>query len=382
MRSNVRCVLAIVAATVCSMAVAARAEEPLVFISTFTAAKDGGAIRAFRLDRAGGKLKEIARTPEVENCYFFTLSPDRKCLYAIHALDFEKADSQVAAYAIDGATGRLKLLNRQSTRGATACYLHVDSTARTLLVANYTSGSVASLPVKQDGSLGEVVSLMQHAGRGADPERQEGPHAHSILTSPDNRFAMAADLGIDEVMVYQLNAAASTLRPHEKPSGSLPRGAGPRHMVFSPAGKHLYAINELGGSVTVFDYDPQTAALVERQTISTLPRDFKGTNLCADVKITPDGRCLYATNRGHDSLAAYRIGPDGRLTLIAIEPSMGKEAQNLAITADGRLLLCANLAGNNLAIFRINSETVRLTSLGDPISVPSPSCIRIVEGKD
>jgi 6-phosphogluconolactonase len=211
-----------------------------------------------------------------------------------------------------------------------------------------------------------------------NPERQEGPHAHCIVTSPDNRFACAADLGLDQVLVYRLDAAAAKLTLHDKPHGKTPPGAGPRHLTFHPGGKHLYVINELTNSITAFDYDLPSAALVERQTISTLPKEFRGKSACADVKITPNGRFLFGTNRGHDSIAAYRIGEDGRLTLIEIVPSLGNEAQNLAVTPDGKLLLCANLSGNNVAVFRIDSETGRLTPVGVPVSVTSPSCIRVL----
>ncbi|MBI5383554.1 MAG: lactonase family protein [Verrucomicrobia bacterium] len=366
------------AAAAFSTATVSRAADPLVLISSF-ATGTNGAIEAFRLDPKSGRLTHLHRAANVENSYFMTVSADQKFLYAIHAKEFgAKEHEQVAAYAIARATGRLTLLNRQSTHGSASCYLHLDATGKTLLLANYSVGSVASLPVRKDGSLGEAVSIIPHAGTSVNPERQEGPHAHCIITSPDNRFACAADLGLDQVLVYRLDAAAAKLTPHDKPYGKTPPGAGPRHMVFHPGGKRLYVINELTNSITVFDYDPPSAVLVEWQTISTLPQGFRGTSACADVKITPNGRVLYGTNRGHDSIAAYRIGEDGRLTLIDIVPSLGKEAQNLAITPDGKLLLCANLSGNNVAVFRIDSETGGLTSVGPPVSVTSPSCIRVL----
>lgn len=361
-----------------SSAAVAHAGEALVFITSFKPGKDG-AIEAFRLDVASGRLTPLRRAASVENSYFMTVSADQKFLYALHAKEFgSKANEGVAAFAINGRDGDLRPLNRQSTLGSASCYLHLDATGRTLLVANYTSGSVASLPVRKNGSLGKAVSRMQHTGASGAPEPQDRPHAHCIVTSPDNRFACAADLGLDQVLVYRLDAAKARLTPHDKPPGRTPRGAGPRHVVFHPDGKHLYAINELGGTTTGFDYDPQTAALVERQTISTLPKDYQGKNACADVKITPNGRFLYGTNRGHDSIAGYRVGPDGQMALLAITPSQGQEPQNLAITPGGDLLLCANLAGNNVVVFRINPDTGHLSLAGPPISVPSPSCIRLL----
>lgn len=377
--NSTRCpVFVLAAAAAMSTATVSRAADPLVFVSSF-AAGTNGAIEAFRLDRKSGQLTHLHRAANVENAYFMTVSSDQKFLYAIHAREFgAKEHEQVAAHAIARATGRLTLLNRQSTHGSASCYLHLDATGKTLLLANYSIGSVASLPVRNDGSLGEAVSIIPHVGSSVNPERQEGPHAHCIITSPDNRFACAADLGLDQVLVYRLDAAEARLTSHAKPHGRTPPGAGPRHLTFHPGGKHLYVINELTNSITVFDYDPQSAGLVERQTISTLPKEFREMSACADVKITPNGRFLYGTNRGHDSIAAYRIGKDGRLILIDIVPSLGKEAQNLAITPDGKLLLCANLSGNSVAVFRIEAQTGRLASVGLPVPMTSPACIQVL----
>ena len=356
----------------------AQAAEPLVFISSF-AAGDKGAIQAYQLDTKAGALKPIHRTGEVENPFFIAVSKDGRFLYSIHAKTFGgKEPEQVAAYALKGRTGEMTLLNRQSTRGTASCYLDVDATGRTVLVANYTTGNVASLPVKEDGSLGEAASFFQHAGSSVDLPRQKGPNAHCIVVSPDNRFAFAADLGIDQILSYRLDAATAKLSPNQPPFVKSLPGAGPRHLTFHPNGKHMYVINELKSSVTLFDYAADSGTPTERQTISTLPADFTGTSHCADVKITPNGRFLYGTNRGHDSIAAYRIGDDGRLTLIAIEPSLGKGPQNLLIAGNGSLLLCANMPGNNIAIFRIDGETGVLKSIGNPIGQLSPSCIRLL----
>ncbi len=379
MRSDLARYLFVMLAGVMPAAAApASADETLVFVSAFAAGEEG-AIHAFQLDSKTGSLTPVHRTTDVENPFFLAVSPDQKFLYSIHARKFgAKEHEEVAAYAIVGRTGQLKLLNRQSSLGSASCYLEVDATGKTLLVANYSTGSVASLPVRDDGSLGEAASFIQHAGSSVDPVRQTGPHAHSIVVSPENRFAYAADLGLDEVLIYRLDAAKATLSPNQTPLAKTPPGAGPRHLTFHPNGKYLYAINELGNSVTLFDYDPRSGALRERQTVSTLPQEFEGKSYCADLKITPNGRFLYGTNRGHDSIAAYRIGDDGRLTLAGIEPSLGKGPQNLAISPRGELLLCANMPGGNVAVFRIDPQTGGLTSVGPPVSMPSPSCIRLL----
>lgn len=354
------------------------AADPLVFVTAFAPGEQGG-IHAYEFNSKDGSLKPIERTAGAENPFFLALSPNKKYLYSIHAKQFGgKENEQVAAYELVGRTGKLKLLNRSSAEGTAACYLDVDKTGRTVVVANYASGSVASLPVKADGSLGEPASFIPHKGSSVNPQRQKEPHAHCIVVSPNNRFAFAADLGTDQILCYKLDSAVGKLTPNDPPFAKSPAGAGPRHLTFHPGGKWMYVINELLNSVTAFDYDAESGTLKEKQTISTLPKDFKGTSYCADVKITPDGGFLYGTNRGHDSIAAYRIGADGRLSLVAIEPSLGKGPQNLAITADGQWLLCANMPGNNVAVFKINPKTGGLKSVGDPVSQTSPSCIMLL----
>jgi 6-phosphogluconolactonase len=377
-RELLRCLsLLLVAVVWAPPALSADARDPLVFVSAF-AAGDKGGIHAYQLDLKTCALKEVQRTTGVEHPFFLALSPDGRYLYSIHGKTFGgKEHEEVAGYELDGRTGRMKLLNRQSARGSAACYLDVDATGKTVLVANYTTGSVAALPVQKNGSLGKATSFIQHTGSSVDPTRQKEPHAHCIVVSPNNKFAYAADLGLDQVLCYRLEPDKAKLTPAKPPLARTPAGAGPRHLTFHPNGKHVYVINELKNSVTLFDYNAETGALTQKQTISTLPKDFTGKSYCADLKITPNGKFLYGTNRGHDSIAAYRIGDDGRLKLIGIEPSLGKGPQNLAITADGKLLLCANMPGNNVAVFRIG-EAGGLKSVGKPVTVTSPSCIRLL----
>jgi 6-phosphogluconolactonase len=354
-----------------------RADEPVVFVSAFNSG-DEGAIHAFQFDTKTGGLKLLHRTTDLEQPFFLAVSPNGRFLYAIDAEPFGGDDDEfVAAYAIERRTGKLQQLNRQSARGTASCYLDVDATGKTVVVANYSTGSVAALPVREDGSLAEAASFIQHRGSSVDPKRQIGPYAHSIEVSPDNRFALAADLGIDKILIYRLDVATARLVTNDTQAfASMPPGSGPRHLTFHPNGKRVYVINELNSTVSFFDYTAGSGTLTPQQTISTLPDDFSGTSHCADLKITPDGKFLYGTNRGHDSIAVYRIGPDGRLSLLGIEPSLGKGPQNLLITPDGRWLLCANMPGNNVAVFAIDSTTGQLTAAGDPISMPMPACIR------
>lgn len=356
----------------------AAAADPIVFVSAFAGGEKGG-IHALQLDLASGALKPLVKTAGVENPFFLALSPDHKFLYSIHSKAFGgKEPDDVAAYQIVSRSGELKLLNRQSAKGSAACYLYLDATGKTVVVANYSSGSVAALPVNADGSLKEAASFIQHAGTSVDPKRQTAPHAHSIVVSPNNRFVLAADLGLDQVLIYRLDAATAKLTPNDPPFAKSSAGAGPRHLTFHPNGKRVYVINEMGNSVTVFDWDAESGKLTDKQTISTVPSDFSGKSYCADLKITPDGKYLYGTNRGHDSVAAYRIADDGTLTLLDIVPSLGKGPQNLAITADGQWLLCANMPGGNVVVFRIDPQTGSLKATGEPAAVPSASCIMLL----
>lgn len=354
------------------------ADEVTVYVSSFAAGEKGG-IEALRLSLDDGKLTRLARTGGVENPFFIAISPDRRFLYSVHAVAFGgEHDEEVAAYAIDKESGKLTLLNRQSAKGTATCYLEVDATGKTLLLANYSSGSVAAMPIREDGSLGEAASFIQHEGGSkVDPKRQSGPYAHSIIVSPDNRHAYAADLGLDAILGYSLEPATAEMKPLEKTSTASAPGAGPRHLTFSPDGKNLFAIDELSNTITRYAYAAQDGSLTKRESISTLPADFTGSSYCADLKITPDGKFLYGTNRGHDSLAIYGIGEDGVITLIGFAPSRGKGPQNLLITPDGQWLLCANMPGNSLAVFRIGSDG-KLTATGDPLEITMPSCLRLL----
>ncbi len=356
------------------------ASDPVLFVSAFSSGEEG-AIHAYRFDAATGQLKLLHRTTDLENPFFLAVSPDSRFLYAIDAERFGGDDEEfVAAYRIQGRGGRLERLNRQSARGTASCYLDVDASGKTVLVANYSTGSVAALPVQSNGSLEPASAFVQHQGSSVDPRRQTGPYAHCIVISPDNRFALAADLGIDKVLIYQLDSDTGTLTPNTaQASAALPPGSGPRHLIFHPNGQRVYVINELKNTITFFSYDSADGTLTAEQTVPTLPSDFSGTSHTADLKITPDGQFLYGTNRGHDSIAMYRIADDGRLSLIGIEPSLGKGPQNLLITPDGRWLMCANMPGNNLIVFAIVSDTGSLTPAGEPVSIPMPSCIRWLE---
>ncbi len=353
------------------------AADPVVFVSAF-ASGDEGAIHAYQFDTDSGQLKLLHRNTDVEHPFFLAISPDSRFLYSIDAEQFGgKEEELVAAYAIEGHSGRLRRLNAQSSRGTASCYLDVDASGKTVVVANYSTGNVAAYPVDADGSLAKASAFVQHTGSSVNPKRQTGPNAHCIVVSPDNRFALAADLGIDKVLIYQLNSETASITPNEsQPFAVLPPGSGPRHLTFHPDGQRVYVINELLNTFSVFDYGVESGTLKIQQTIPTLPPEFTGISNTADLKITPDGKFLYGTNRGHDSIAIFRIADNGLLEFVSIDPSLGKGPQNLLITPDGRWLLCANMPGNNLVVLGIDPETGALTPTGDAVSIPMPSCIR------
>jgi 6-phosphogluconolactonase len=378
MRHFIRCVVLLSLLVTAGSQSMSRANEPLLLVSSFAPGAQGG-IEAIRLNLATGTLTSVHRTAGVENPFYLAVTPDRKFLYSIFAPSFGGTEpEQIAAFTLDATAGTLMPLNRQTTRGIASCFLEVDATGKSLLLANYLTGSVASYRVMADGTLSEPVSFFEHTGSSVDSSRQKEPHAHCFVLSPDNRFAYAADLGLDQIVCYELNSESAVLQPAPQPFVRTVPGAGPRHLTFHPKGQFLYAINELKNSVSVFRFLPESGMLIERQTVSTLPSDFSGTSYCADVRVTPDGRFLYGTNRGHDSIAVFQIAEDGLLTVVEVVPSRGKGPQNLAISADGQWLLCANMPGNNLAVFRINAADGKLAATGTPLEIVSPSCIRIL----
>jgi len=356
---------------------ALRAEDQLIFISSF-AAGDAGAIQAFHLDTEKGTLVRQARFAAVENPFFLALSPDQKTLFSIHAVGtFGGGDDEfVMSLRIDDQNGKLTAINTQSSKGTASCYLDVSPDGKTVVVANYSSGSVASYAIGKDGALGKPASFVQHTGSSVDESRQKAPHAHCIVYSPNGKHVFAADLGTDKIVSYTVSDSKLKTSPH--PFVRTTPGTGPRHLTFHPSGRSVYVVNEIGNTVTSYRYDATHGFLSEQQSISTLPEEYEGTTHTADIKITPNGKFLYATNRGHDSVAGYRVRDDGNLTLVNIEPSLGAGPQNLAIVADGKFLLCANLPGDNLSVFRIDQESGRLTAVGTPVKIDKPSCIMVV----
>jgi 6-phosphogluconolactonase len=349
----------------------------LVYVGTYTGPASKG-IYAFRFDPSSGKSTALGLMAETTNPSFLAIDSKQRYLYVANEVPDYKGEKSggVSAFAIDQKTGKLNFLNEVASRGADPCHISLDKTGKYVLVANYTSGNVATFPVLADGRLGEAASVVQHTGHGPDSERQEGPHAHEIQVTPDNRFAIAADLGLDELLVYKFDAEKGSLAANNPASGKVDPGAGPRHFVFHPNGKFVFALNEMGGSVTSFAYDARTGALRELGTVSSLAPDFKGKNESAEIVTDSSGRFLYASNRGPDNIAVFAIdAKKGTLRPIEHVPTKGKAPRNFAIDPTGKYLFAANQESNNIAVFRIDEKTGRLTDTGQVLEMPSPVCL-------
>ena len=352
----------------------------LVYVGTYTGPKSKG-IYVCRFDVATGKLSAPELAAEAVNPSFIAIHPNRRFIYAVCEMRSagDKKCGAVSAFLIAQDTGRLTLLNQVSSGGAGPCHLTVENTGKCVLVANYRSGSVAAVSIQADGRLAEATAVVQHAGSSVDPARQKGPHAHSVNLDAANRFAFVADLGLDEVRIYRFDPNKGTLAPNNPPSASVKPGSGPRHFAFHPSGRFAYVINEMGNTVTVFSYDPAGGALIELQTIPTIPDNYRGETYTSEVRIHPSGKYLYGSNRGHDSIAVFAIDQDkGILTTVAIQPCGGKCPRHFAIDPAGGWLLVGNECSDTIALFSIDPNTGKLTMTGDVVPVPAPVCIKFL----
>ena len=359
------------------LSVAAQPSDVLVYVGTYTNRGSEG-IYVYRLDSASGGLTLVTKSPRLTNPSFVALDPKGRCVYAVR--EGGGPAGAIVALARNAANGELTILNEQPSGGQGPCYVTVDREGRFVLAANYNSGSVVMFPVAEDGRLQPASCVVQHEGSSVNLSRQKGPHAHSIVLDPANRYAFVPDLGMDKIMIYRLDREQGKLLPNDPPFAKCEPGSGPRHFTFHPDGKHAYVIEELSSTVTAFAYDADTGSLESLQKISTLPQDFKGTSTCADVHVHPSGRFLYGSNRGHDSIASFTIdGKTGELRLIGYTPTQGKNPRNFAIDPSGTFLLAANQDGNSIVSFRINSETGELTPTGQVCQVSMPVCVKMVK---
>jgi 6-phosphogluconolactonase len=349
-----------------------------VYVGTYTEGKSKSqGIYRCELDLTTGKLKNRGLAIETASPSFLAIHPKRKHLYAVGEAGGKK--NGVSAFAIDEKTGKLTLLNQKSSEGAGPCHLVLDREGKHVLVANYGGGNVAVLPIEPDGKLRDASCVIQHEGKGTDPKRQDKPHAHSINLDREGRFAYAADLGLDKVLIYRYDATAGKLAPADPAFAATAPAAGPRHFTFLPDGKFAFVINELANTITVFEHNPKTGALKEIQTIGTLPADFMGTNFTAEVVAHPSGRFLYGSNRGHDSIAVFTVDEmTGMLAAAGHVPTGGKWPRHFNVDPTGKFLLVANQQSDNVTVFAIDPATGGLKATESSVEIGQPACVQFL----
>lgn len=362
---------------------ASRDSAFLVYVGTYTetvsaSGQKSDGIYLFRMEPDTAALTLVDVTSGDANPSFLALHPNGRFLYAAHEVG--QFDGQpgggVSAFARQPQTGQLTLLNHQSSGGGHPCHVSVDALGQHLLVANFTGGNVAVLPIDPDGKLRPATDVVSHHPSDSEAPPTKTPHAHSITLDPTNRYAIAADLGLDQLLVYRFDPAQSRLRPHSRVK--VRAGAGPRHLAFHPGGRYAYLINELDATLTAYAFEATDGSLRELQTAPTLPAGDPSRKQCADVHVAPSGKFVYGSNRGHDSLVIYAIDQaSGRLTYVGHESTRGQTPRNFAIDPGGNFLLVANQDSNTIVTFRIDPQTGQLSPTGPEIEVPAPVCLKI-----
>jgi len=352
-----------------------RPTELFFYVGTYTSGGSEG-IYLCKLDMATGAIERMGVTQGVVEPSYLALDSKGQYLYAVNELtDFGGQPSgAVSAFSIHPQSRELTFINQQPSQGGAPCFLEVDARGAFLLVANYVGGNVAVLPIQAGGGLGAAVELKQHVGSGPHPN-QDVPHAHQARLDAANRHALVSDLGTDKIMVYQFDGATGTLTPGTPPSFSSVPGAGPRHLAIHPNGRFVFSINELNSTLTALAYDSERGALTELQTLSTLPADFTGESYCADIHVSPDGQFLYGSNRGHDSIVVFSIDSAGKLTYVEHVSTLVNWPRNFAIDPTGTYLLVANQKGNTVITFQRDARTGKLTPVGQPLAIPTPTCL-------
>lgn len=345
------------------------------YVGTYTRFFGSKGIYHFQLDEKTGTVSPGQLAVKTASPSFVIIHPNRRWVYAVN----EGPEGQVSAFRI-ASDGQLQLLSQQSAKGADPCHLSLDQTHHFLFVANYTSGSVASLPVQKGGAIGPIVSFQQQHGGGVNKDRQEGPHAHSIYAGPANHLVYSCDLGNDRVERYRFDEEKGTLTPLKTPAANIAPGSGPRHLVLDPRG-FAYVVNEMGNTVTVFRWDKAAGTMHTLQTVSTLPKGFTEQNTTAEIALHPNGHFLYASNRGHNSIAVFAVAEDGRLSFIEHASTKGKTPRDFAFDPSGRWLLAANQDSNDIFVFRANSHTGELTPTAQRVRVGKPVCVAFVGEK-
>ncbi|MCK8487638.1 lactonase family protein [Paenibacillus sp. MBLB2552] len=348
----------------------------LLFVGSYAEANDPG-VYVYEMDSANGEIRLLDQAAGMKNPTFLGVDAEHRKVYAISETSMEgERIGEVIAFDVD-TESKLRELNREVTIRPSSSHIQLDRSSRFAVVSGYHGGNVGLVQLQADGSVGRLVDERQHEGQGADPVRQDRPHPHSVTFSPDNRFALVADLGLDRIVVYSFEPEVGRLVYHSEVS--TPPGAGPRHLVFHPNGEWLYSINEVNSSISHFNYDAATGELTLQDTVPTLPTEYTGENTTAEVAISADGHHLYGSNRGHDSLVHFTIDPvGGRLTLVEHVSSEGGHPRHFALTPDGLFLIAANRDNSALAVFSVEPESGRMTFTGRTVSVSKPVCVKPV----
>ena len=354
-------------------------KDTLAYVGTYTRGKSQG-IYLYRVQTgpAGATFVPLGLAAETASPSFLAVDAKRRLLFAVNEVSqYEgKASGSVSAFSIDPATGKLTLINQRSSIGAGPCHVLLTPDGGSLIVANYGSGSVIVLRVEANGRLGETTAFVQHAGKSVNPQRQTGPHAHSITMDPAGRNVFVCDLGLDQVLTYRFDAQKGTLTAAEPAFTSIKAGSGPRHMAFRPDGKFAYVINEMSSTIVAFAYDAASGRLTEQQTVSTLPAGFEGKSSTAEIAMHASGKFLYGSNRGHESVALFAVDPaKGTLSYVAHQNSGGKTPRNFSLDPTGKFMAIANQDTDNILICGIDAATGRLQPAAATIEAPMPVCV-------
>ena len=352
----------------------------LAYVGTYTD-KGSKGIYAYRFDPSSGELGDLGLVATTDNPSFLAVAADNRYLYALNEVNkFEAGETgAITTYNLDRNSGKLTQLQQVSSLGPGPAHLSLDRAGKFVLVANYDGGSIAVFPIEKDGTLGTRTAFVQHTGSSANKNRQSSPHAHQIQATADNKFVLVADLGLDELLVYRFDRKKGALSPANPPHVRVSPGSGPRHFAIAPSGKFVYLVTELSSTVIVYSFDNSSGRLTELQTISTLPKGFKGANTTAEITTDMAGKFLYVSNRGDDSIAVFAIDQgNGRLSLVEHVKTGGKEPRHFALDPTGRWLFAENQNSNDVRIFRVDPELGRLTPTSHTIEVNSPVCVVFV----
>ncbi|GAA4446630.1 lactonase family protein [Nibrella saemangeumensis] len=354
--------------------------KEILYVGTYSTRGSEG-IYVYSFDRKTGALERLQGITQGKSPSFLAVHPSGRFLYAVNEGDQqgENKSGTVSAYRIDPATGKLTYINQQSSHGGAPCHISIDKTGKLAFISNYSGGSLTMLPIAADGSLGTETDHVQHNGSGANKSRQEKPHVHSAILSPDERFVYVSDLGTDKVYIYEIDKAKGKLKPAQTPHVSVAPGSGPRHFTIHPNGKYAYLVEEIISAVASFSRDSKTGALTLMQDqVKALKDEFDPKNSGADIHTDPMGRYLYESIRGKHLLAIFSIGNDGKIQLIGQQDTQGKTPRNFLVDDRGEFVLAANQDSDNVVVFKLEAKTGKLTPTGTEIKVPAPVCLKML----